>query len=132
MTRGLGNDDDLAHEAAAAARYGDIARLLRLLGMIGTPAPVTETVESTLMVLADALRAELVCVASVVGDRIVPSAAYGLAADDPVFQSGWPLGPAGREALEPGHPGGPRRGRAPGVPAAPARRPWRPRAPGSH
>jgi diguanylate cyclase (GGDEF)-like protein len=104
VTGGFGNNEDLAHEAAAAAPYGDIARLLRLLGMIGTAAPVTETVESTLMVLADALRAELVCVASVVGDRIVPSAAYGLAADDPLFRSGWPLGPAGREALDQGSP----------------------------
>jgi hypothetical protein len=104
VTGGLGNNHDLAHAAAAAAPYGDIARLLRLLGMIGTPAPVTETVESTLMVLADALQAELVCVASVVGDRIKPSAAYGLATDDPLFRSGWPLGPAGREALDQGTP----------------------------
>ncbi len=104
MTRGLGNNDDLVHEAAAAGPYGDIARLLRLLGTIGTPAPVTETVESTLIVLADALRAEFVCAASVVGDRLVPTAAYGVASDDPVFESGWPLGPAGREALDLGTP----------------------------
>ncbi len=55
--RGRGNHgEELVYEAAAAAPDDDFARLLRLLGAIGTPAPVSETVDSTLTVLADALR----------------------------------------------------------------------------
>ena len=98
------NGEEWAHEAAAAAPDGDFARLLRLLETIGTPAPVSQTVDSTLTVLADALGAGLVCVASVVGDRLMPTAAYGVAADDPVFQAGWPLSGAAREALHRGRP----------------------------
>ncbi len=92
--------DQLTRDPAGAAPDADVDRLLRLLGAIGTSAPVSETVDSTLMVLADALGAGLVCVASVVGDRLIPTAAYGVAADDSLFQSGWPLEGAGREAID--------------------------------
>ena len=103
--RGRGSHgEELVYEAAAAAPDDDFAHLLGLLGAIGAPAPVSETVDGTLTVLADALGAGLVCVASVVGDRLVPTAAYGVAPDDPVFQSGWPLGGAARDALDRGTP----------------------------
>ena len=103
--RGRGyHGEALVYETATAAPDDDFAHLLGLLGAIGTPAPVSETVDSTLTVLADALGAGLVCVASVVGDRLVPTAAYGVAPDDPVFQSGWPLGGAARDALDRGTP----------------------------
>ncbi len=103
--RGRGHHgEELVYETAAAAQGEDFARLMRLLGAIGTPAPVNETVDSTLMVLADAMGAGLVCVASVVGDRLVPTAAYGVTPDDPVFQSGWALGGPGRDALDRGTP----------------------------
>ena len=76
----------------------EMSRLLRLLELIGTPASASATVDSTLLVLAEALRADVVCVASAVGQRIVPTAVAGPAADD--LTPSWPLGPAAREALE--------------------------------
>ena len=48
--------------------------------------------------LADALRADVVCVASAMGQRIVPTAVAGPAAVD--LTPSWPLGPAAREALD--------------------------------
>lgn len=105
MTRRRGSHgDELTHDVPAANTYGDFARLQRLLWAIGTPAPVSETVRSTLVVLADTLGADLVCVASVVGDRLMPTASHGVAADHVMFQTGWPLGGAGREALDQGTP----------------------------
>src|SRR5262245_51544919 len=104
VTRGLGGNDELGEAAAASVPYGDIARLLRLLGGIGTSAQVSETVDSTLMILADGLRADMACVAAAVGDRLVPTAVFGPSAGDQTIESVWPLGRAAREALDRGTP----------------------------
>jgi len=80
------------------AAHGEMARLLRLLELIGTQAQASTTAESTLLMLAEALRADLVCIASAVGQRIMPRAVAGVPSAD--LASTWPLGPAAREALE--------------------------------
>ena len=93
-------DDFAAGNATVVPGYGDTSRLIRLLTVIGAPAPAEETMERTLAVLADALPAEVVCVASVIDDRLVVTAAHGLGADDPALVQGWPMGPAARQAIE--------------------------------
>src|SRR5688572_17629439 len=80
------------------AAHGEMGRLLRLLELIGTQAQASTTAESTLPMLAEALRADLVCIASAVGQRIMPRAVAGVPSAD--LASTWPLGPAAREALE--------------------------------
>jgi diguanylate cyclase (GGDEF)-like protein len=77
---------------------GEMSRLLRLLELIGTQAQASTTVEGTLLVVAEALRADMVCIASAIGQQLVPRAVAGAPIAE--LTSSWMLGPAARQAVE--------------------------------
>ncbi len=94
------------HEATQAASnaYRDSGRLIRLLGVLGSPAAPGELLGRALAVLSEAYNADLVCVVSPVGDRFLVTAARGLAEDDPSFVDTWQLGPVAAQAIHSGQP----------------------------
>jgi diguanylate cyclase (GGDEF)-like protein len=89
----------VAAVAAARHAYRDTTRLIRLLSVLGQPAPAEELVEQTLTVLSEVFYADVTCVAHVLASRLVVTGSCGLAEDDPAFQDGWPVGDAAAEAL---------------------------------
>src|SRR6185369_7972646 len=90
--------------AAAQHAYRDNGRLIRLLTVLGGPAAPDEVMSRALAVLSEAFNADVVLVASVVGNRLRVTAACGLADDDPSFADGWSIGSAAAAAVRGGRP----------------------------
>ena len=67
------------YEATLAARnaYRDSGRLIRLLTVLGSPAAPDELLDSALAVLSEAFNADVVFVASRVGERFLVTTARG-------------------------------------------------------
>jgi diguanylate cyclase (GGDEF)-like protein len=76
------------------------ARLVRLLTVIGTPAAPETMVRQTLAEIVEVMRADVVCVAELVGDRLRVTEAVGIRDDDPGFTVGWPLGPTAEQVID--------------------------------
>jgi diguanylate cyclase (GGDEF)-like protein len=89
---------DAATDAARDA-YRDTGRLIRLLTVLSVPSPPDELLSQALAVLSETFNADVVCIASVIGDDLLVTAATGLAEDDPTVADGWRLGPAAAEAI---------------------------------
>lgn len=89
------------NEATTAARnaYRDTGRVIRLLTVLSSPSAPDELLEQALAVLSEAFNADVVCVASVVGERLLVTTASGLPEHDASFHESWPLGPAAAEAI---------------------------------
>lgn len=95
---GLQRQLESATQAARDA-YRDTTRLIRLLSVLGQPAPPEELLDRVLAVLSEVFFAEVTVVAHQVGTRLVIDGACGLPEDDPAFQDGWPVVPQAAEAL---------------------------------
>src|SRR5215813_12211120 len=89
---------DAASDAARDA-YRDTGRLIRLLTVLSVPSTPDELLSQALAVLSETFNADVVCIASVIGDDLLVTAATGLAEDDPTVADGWRLGPAAAEAI---------------------------------
>jgi diguanylate cyclase (GGDEF)-like protein/PAS domain S-box-containing protein len=84
---------------AVREAYRDSSRLIRLLTVLGEPAPSESLVDQTLAVLSQVFTVDVACLAEVVGSRLTATSACGLAEDDPAFTTGWAIGPSARETL---------------------------------
>jgi diguanylate cyclase (GGDEF)-like protein len=89
-------------EAAAGNAYRETTRLIRLLMVLGHPAPPEELVEQTLTVLSEVFFADITCLAGRRGARLLVTGSCGLPEDDPAFRDGWPVGEAAARALRTG------------------------------
>jgi diguanylate cyclase (GGDEF)-like protein len=95
MTDDRPYDDLVGGDVADAGHSG----LVRLLTAIGAPGPSSEMLEQTLAALAEAVRADLVCVVETGRDELALTKAYGLTGtwnDPPVT---WPLGPTAQHVI---------------------------------
>lgn len=90
--------------SAAQAAYQDSTRLIRLLTVLGRPGAPDEIVDETLTVLSEVYQADVTCLARLVDDRLVVTAACGLPETDPAFTAGWVPSPAAAQALLEGRP----------------------------
>jgi diguanylate cyclase (GGDEF)-like protein len=87
-------DEDLV-----GATESDKSALIRLLSATGAPAPADDIIETTLAALAAELRCDVVCLAEIRPDGLVPTRSYGLPGDDLRSFDPWPLGPAAERAV---------------------------------
>src|SRR5262245_58796862 len=88
--------------AAAANAYRDAARLIRLLTVLSNPSPPGELREQALNIISEVFTADVVCVATLTGDRLRVTSASGLPEDDPSFAEGWAAGTVARQATRGG------------------------------
>ena len=88
-------------DATAAARnaYRDTGRLIRLLTVLSNPSAPDELLSQALSVLSETFNADVVCVASVLGERFLVTTASGLAEDDASLADGWTLGASAAAAV---------------------------------
>jgi diguanylate cyclase (GGDEF)-like protein/PAS domain S-box-containing protein len=89
-----------AATASATDAYRQSARLIRVLGVLGVPSSPTELVDEILVVLSQMFAADVVVIGRVVGAQVEVTGACGLAENDPVLVTGWPLEGAAAEAMQ--------------------------------
>ena len=96
--------DTALHEAQATARaaYRDSARLIRLLGVLGTPSTPEELLSRSLIALSEVFIADVTCVAEVVQGRLVATSSCGLPENDPAYTTGWPVSATAQEVFQNG------------------------------
>ena len=97
-------DQLVAATAAAQDAYRDTTRLIRVLSVLGQPAPPERLADDTLAVLSEVFVADVTALAHRVGGKLVVTGSCGLPESDPAYTQGWPVGAAAADAMVTGVP----------------------------